>query len=86
MALPSNEANDLIFRCFTQDNMGNVALRIVIAGLSVDIGSVLASGVANRPLVLDGSKAIAQVTPCADGVHTPVTSITTSKGIITAIS
>jgi len=85
MALPSNEINDLMFRCFALDNLGNVALRIIVAGLSVDIGSVLASGVANRPLYLDGDKAIAQITPVADGTYTPVT-ITVEKGIVTAIT
>lgn len=36
MSLPSNEINDLLQRCFAEDSSGNVALRVVSAGLAAD--------------------------------------------------
>lgn len=33
-SLPSNEINDLLFRCFALDNLGNVALRVMMSAFT----------------------------------------------------
>lgn len=64
---------------------GTIANADISASAAIAV-SKLATLTADRAVITSGAGVLTVVVPVADGTVTPVTSITTSKGIITAIS